>query len=257
MTVVHGRAPHRRIAPSPRPAGERGAVRRVPRLLVLGSELSWRFLVCVAAAAVVVYLLDEGQLRRHPGHPRAAARDAARAAGAGAPAHGRAAGAGDGGRLPRRARRRSRVLVALLAPPVVNEFGTLGDRVRERRRQARRLPRRLAAQARRARGPARDRPHRRPPARQQRHDHQRRPLRRRRSLGQILAGLLLTLVCCSSSSRTARGCGAGCSRLFPETRRRPAVEEAGRESWHVLTPTSAASSSSRWSTRSASRSRCG
>src|SRR3712207_7852908 len=52
---VHRDEPERPEAPPGTPEGVDPRQIRVPRLLVVGSEISWRALVCLAAAAVVIY----------------------------------------------------------------------------------------------------------------------------------------------------------------------------------------------------------
>src|SRR5687767_9724909 len=115
-----------RLRPAPRTPPQRDV--RVPRLLVIGSELSWRFIVCVVAAAIVVYgvtkvsfavipviialllatlLVPPARALQRRGAPPAVATSVVFLGGLAIFA----------------------VLVALLAPTVAGEFGTIGDRV--------------------------------------------------------------------------------------------------------------------------------
>ena len=111
--------------PPPPPAREV----QVPRLLVTGSELSWRFLVCAAALAVVVYALTKVSFAFVPSFvalmlatlltppARALIRR-------GAPPAVATAIVFVGGLLA------FSLLIFVLAPPVVSEFGAVGERVR-------------------------------------------------------------------------------------------------------------------------------
>ena len=103
---------------------------RVPRMLVVGSELSWRFLVCVAAVAVVVYVLSKISFAVIPvliavlastllvPPARALQRRGVPPAAATAIVFVVAVGA-------------FVAIVAVLAPPVADEFDKLGTQVRE------------------------------------------------------------------------------------------------------------------------------
>jgi predicted PurR-regulated permease PerM len=124
-------------------------------------------------------------------------------------------------------------VVALLAPPVVNEFGTIGDRVRE---GADKLGAYLA-----------DSPLNLDEEKVQREiDRVDDRLRENSStitsgvlsgaavVGQLFAGLLITLVVLFFFVKDGPRIWEWVIRLFPATRR-GAVEKFGRDSWHVLT----------------------
>lgn len=223
-----------RIGPAPRRRERPDVPReiRIPRLLVAGSELGWRFLVCVAALALIVYgitkisfafipvflalllatlLVPPARWLQRRGWPPAVATSAvfltALALFAGT--------------------------FALLGPPVVDEFGTIGDRVRE---GADKLGTYLADS----------------PLGLDERDVQREIDRiddRLRDnsgavtsgvlsgaavVGQILGGLLITLVVLFFFVKDGARIWAWVVSLFPE-RRRPAVEHAGTEAWQALT----------------------
>ena len=205
---------------------------RIPRLLVAGSELGWRFLVCIAALAVVVYgitkisfafipvfialllatlLVPPARWLQRRGAPPALAAFTVFLRGLAAFA----------------------ALIALLGPPVVGEFDTIGDRVRE---GADRLGSYLA-----------DSPLHLDEAKVQKEiDRVDDRLRENSStitsgllsgaavVGQLLAGLLIMLVVLFFFVKDGPRIWQWVVRLFPETRR-PAMEQVGRESWHVLT----------------------
>jgi predicted PurR-regulated permease PerM len=218
------------VRPTPRPAAP--AEMRIPRLLVAGSELGWRFLICVAAVAVVVYglvkisfavipvfialllatlLVPPARALRRRGAPPALAATTVFL-----------------GALLLFA-----VLGTLLAPSVASEFGTIGDRVKA---GADKLGTYLA-----------DSPLGLDEQQVQREiDRVDDRLRENSSqitsgvmsgaalVGQLLAGLLITLVVLFFFVKDGRRIWDWVVRLFPETRR-AAVEHAGEESWNVLT----------------------
>ncbi|HEV3001084.1 MAG TPA: AI-2E family transporter [Solirubrobacteraceae bacterium] len=216
----------------PRPRGDASREIRIPRLLVAGSEIGWRFIVCIAALALIVYgitrvsfafipvflalllatlLVPPARWLQRRGAPPALAAFAvffsALVLFAG--------------------------LMALLGPPVVNEFGTIGDRVRE---GADKLGTYLADS----------------PLHLDERDVQREidriddRLRENSSavtsgvlsgaavVGELLAGLLIMLVVLFFFVKDGPGIWNWVVRLFPE-RRRPAVEHAGSEAWQALT----------------------
>ncbi len=205
---------------------------RVPRLLVAGSEIGWRFLVCIAALAVVVYgitkisfafipvfialllatlLVPPARWLQRRGAPPAVAALGVFLAGLAAFA----------------------ALIALLGPPVVNEFGTIGDRVRE---GADKLGGYLA-----------DSPLHRDEQKVQREiDRVDDRLRENSTtitqgalsgaavVGQLLAGMLITLVVLFFFVKDGPRLWSWVVKLFPETRR-DAIEQVGDESWKALT----------------------
>lgn len=218
------------LRPAPRVPPTRDV--RVPRLLVIGSELSWRFLVCIAAAAIVVYgltkvsfalipvilalllatlLVPPAQALQRRGAPPALATSVVFL-----------------GALAIFA-----ALVALLAPTVVGEFGTIGDRVktgadklgvyladsplaldeREVQREIDRIDDRVRDNSSTVTSGV---------------------LSGAAVVGQILAGLLITLVVLFFFVKDGPRLWTWVLRLFPESRR-PAVAQAGEESWTVLT----------------------
>ena len=219
------------VRPSPRAQAAPRDI-RVPRLLVAGSELGWRFLVCVAALAIVVYgivkvsfafipvfialllstlLVPPARWLQRRGAPPVLATVAVFLGGLALFA----------------------AVVALLAPPVVNEFGTIGDRVRE---GADKLGAYLA-----------DSPLNLDEEKVQREiDRVDDRLRENSStitsgvlsgaavVGQLFAGLLITLVVLFFFVKDGPRIWEWVIRLFPATRR-GAVEKFGRDSWHVLT----------------------
>lgn len=205
---------------------------RVPRLLVAGSELSWRFLVCVAAIAVVVYLLTKISfavipvliallastllvpparwLERH-GFPPALATSVVFVLGL-------AVLAG---------------VIALIAPPVADELDTLTQEVRGGADKlggyVADLP--LGLSEREVQNSI---------------DHiDDRISENSGQIGsgllsgaqvaaQLATGLLFTLVLLFFFVKDGRGMWAWFVRLFPETRRR-AVTEIGERAWRVMT----------------------
>ena len=218
--------------PKPRPRGDVPSEIRVPRLLVVGSELGWRFIVCIAALALVVYgitkisfafipvfialllstlLVPPARYLQRRGAPPALATLAvfftALVLFAG--------------------------LAALFGPPVANEFGTIGDRVRE---GADKLGRYLA-----------DSPLGLDEGKVQREidridDRLREDsgavtsgvVSASAAVGQFLAGLLIMLVVLFFFVKDGPRLWGWVVRLFPEGRR-PAIEHAGQESWRALT----------------------
>ncbi|HEX2084553.1 MAG TPA: AI-2E family transporter [Solirubrobacteraceae bacterium] len=215
-----------------RPRGSAPREVRIPRLLVAGSELSWRFLVCVAALAVVVYglakisfafipvfvalllatlLVPPARALQRRGFPPVIATIVVFL-----------------GSLLLFA-----AIFTLLAPPVVNEFGTIGDRVRE---GADKLGTYLA-----------DSPLGLDEQEVQREIDRVDDRLRENSgaitsgvlsgaalVGQLLAGVLITLVVLFFFVKDGPRVWRWVVHLFPETRR-PAMEQVGRESWDVLT----------------------
>ena len=205
---------------------------RIPRLLVAGSELGWRFLVCIAALAVVVYgitkisfafipvvialllatlLVPPARWLQRRGAPPALAATTVFLASLAAFA----------------------ALLALLGPPVVTEFGTIGDRVRE---GADKLGTYLA-----------DSPLHLDEDKVQREIDRVDDRLRENSgaitsgvlsgaavVGQLIAALLITLVVLFFFVKDGPRIWDWVVRLFPETRR-PAMQQVGDESWGVLT----------------------
>lgn len=216
----------------PLPRGPAPREVRIPRMLVAGSELSWRFLVCVAALAVIVYGIAKISFAFIPvlvalllatllvPPARALQRR-------GFPAAGATSVVFLGSLLVFAA------IFALLTPPVVNEFGTIGDRVRE---GADKLGTYLA-----------DSPLGLEEDKVQREIDRVDDRLRENSgaitsgvlsgaalVGQFLAGLLITLVVLFFFVKDGPRIWQWVVRLFPETRR-PAMEQVGRESWRALT----------------------
>ena len=217
-----------------RPAPRRAAPKdiRIPRMLVAGSELSWRFLVCVAAVALVVYgltkisfafipvfialllatlLVPPARALQRRGAPPALATATVFVAGLFVFA----------------------LLGTLLAPPVVSEFGTIGDRVRE---GADKLGVYLA-----------DSPLGLDEQKvQQEIDRVDDRLRENSgaitngfvtasaAVGQFVAGLLIMLVVLFFFVKDGPRLWRWVVHLFPESRR-PAMEQVGQESWAALT----------------------
>ncbi|MDQ3742494.1 MAG: AI-2E family transporter [Actinomycetota bacterium] len=220
------------LRPAPRSTPPPPREVRIPRLLVAGSELSWRFLVCVAALAVVVYgltkisfafipvvvalllstlLVPPARWLQRRGAPPALAAFTVFLGGLAAFA----------------------ALIALLGPPVVNEFGTIGDRVRE---GADKLGAYLA-----------DSPLQLDEEKVQREIDRVDDRLRENSgtitsgvlsgaavVGQLFAALLITLVVLFFFVKDGPRIWQWVVRLFPETRR-PAIEQVGSESWVALT----------------------
>ena len=218
------------VRPSPRAPTPRDI--RIPRLLVAGSELGWRFLVCVAAVAVVVYgltkisfafipvvialllatlLVPPARALQRRGAPPALAATTVFVAALLAFA----------------------LLGTLLAPPVVNEFGTIGERVRE---GADKLGAYVA-----------DTPLGLDEQKVQREIDRVDDRLRENSgaitsgvvsgaaiVGQLFAGLLITLVVLFFFVKDGPRIWSWVVHLFPSTRRE-AMEQVGRESWEVLT----------------------
>jgi predicted PurR-regulated permease PerM len=223
-----------RVSRSPRPRrrGDAPSEIRIPRLLVVGSELGWRFIVCIAAAALVVYgitkisfvfipvfialllstlLVPPARYLQRRGAPPALATLAvfftALVLFAG--------------------------LAALFGPPVANEFGTIGDRVRE---GADKLGRYLA-----------DSPLHLDEQKVQREidridDRLREDsgavtsgvVSASAAVGQFLAGLLIMFVVLFFFVKDGPRLWGWVVRLFPEGRR-PAIHQAGQEAWRALT----------------------
>ncbi len=201
-------------------------------MLVAGSEMSWRFLVCIAAAAVVIYgitkvsfafipvfvalllatlLVPPARYMQRRGAPPALATTAvfftALVLMAG--------------------------VIALLVPPVVGEFGTIGDRVRE---GADKLGRYLA-----------DSPLHLDEQKVQREIDRIDDRLRENSgtitsgvvsgaavVGQLLAGLLIMIVVLFFFVKDGPRLWRWVVHLFPDTRR-DAIEQVGQESWIALT----------------------
>ena len=223
--------PEPRSSPTPPPPPPPGEV-RIPRLLVAGSELGWRFLVCIAALAVVVYgitkvsfafipvfvalllatlLVPPARWMQRRGAPPLLAALA----------------------VFFTALVLFASLVALLAPPVANEFGAIGDHVREGADKlavyVADLPFGLDEQA-----------------VQREIDRVDDRLRENGStitsgvlsgaaiVGQLFAGLLITLVVLFFFVKDGPRLWRWVVHLFPE-RRRPAMEQVGDESWIALT----------------------
>lgn len=218
------------LRPAPRAQPPREV--RIPRMLVAGSELGWRFLVCIAALAVVVYgvskvsfafipvfialllatlLVPPARWLQRRGAPPALATAVVFLGALAAFA----------------------ALIALLAPTVVNEFGAIGDHVRQ---GADKLGRYLA-----------DSPLHLDEDKVQREIDRVDDRIRDNSgaitsgvvsgaaiVGQLFAGLLITLVVLFFFVKDGPRIWAWVVRLFPETRR-DAIEQVGVESWAVLT----------------------
>ncbi|HEX8207918.1 MAG TPA: AI-2E family transporter, partial [Solirubrobacteraceae bacterium] len=205
---------------------------RIPRLLVAGSEIGWRFLVCIAAIAVVVYGLTKISFAFIPVFvalllatllvPPARALQRR-----GAPPALATSTVFVGALLA------FALLGALLVPPVIGEFGTIGDRVKE---GADKLGVYLA-----------DSPLGLDEQKVQREiDRVDDRLRENSTsitngvmsgaaiVGQLFAGLLITLVVLFFFVKDGPRIWEWVVRLFPETRR-PAIEQVGEESWKVLT----------------------
>ncbi len=218
--------------PMPRPREDLPREIRVPRLLVVGSELGWRFIVCIAAAALVVYgvtkisfvfipvfialllstlLVPPVRYLQRRGAPAALATLAvfftALVVFAG--------------------------VAALIGPSVATEFGTIDDRVKE---GADKLGRYLA-----------DSPLDLDEGKVQREidridDRLREDsgavtsgvVSASAAVGQFLAGLLIMLVVLFFFVKDGPRLWGWVVRLFPEGRRR-AIEQAGQESWRALT----------------------
>ena len=218
-----------RMAPRQRGAASREV--RVPRLLALGAELSWRFLVCVAAIAVVVFaitkvsfafiavvvalllatlLVPPARWLQRQGAPAGLATAAVFFCALVAVV----------------------AMVTLLAPPVSSEFGTLADRIREGadkvgvyladsplnlderevQREIDRLDDRLTQNSGAITSGV---------------------LSGAQMVGQLLAGLLLTLVILFFFVKDGPRLWAWVVGLFPQERRE-AVRVAGDEAWSVL-----------------------
>ena len=218
------------VRPAPRSAPPREI--RIPRLLVAGSELSWRFLVCVAAVAVIVYgitrisfafipvvialllatlLVPPARWLQRRGFPPAAATTTVFF-----------------GALALFA-----AMFALLGPPVVGEFGTIGDRVREGadkvgtyladtplgldEREVQREIDRVDDRLRENSGAITSG-----------------VLSGALVVGQLIGGLLITLVVLFFFIKDGPRIWRWVVHLFPGTRR-DAVEQFGNESWQALT----------------------
>jgi predicted PurR-regulated permease PerM len=218
------------VHPTPRQAPP--AEVRIPRLLVAGSELGWRFLVCIAALAVVVYaiakvsfafipvfvalllatlLVPPAHWLQRRGAPPVAATVVVFL-----------------GALAVLA-----TLLTLLTPPVVNEFDAIGANVRE---GADKLAVYIA-----------DSPLGLDEAAVQREIDRIDDRVRENSgqitsgvlsgaafVGQLVAGLLITLVVLFFFVKDGPRIWAWVVGLFPQTRR-PAMEQVGAQSWQVLT----------------------
>jgi putative heme transporter len=218
------------LRPATRPPAPKEV--RIPRLLVAGSEFGWRFLVCIAAVAVVVYGLVKISFAFIPVFvalllatllvPPARALQRR-----GAPPALAASTVFVGALLA------FAVIGTLLVPPVITEFGTIGDRVKE---GADKLGVYLA-----------DSPLGLDEREVQREiDRIDDRLRDNSSqitngvvsgaaiVGQLLAGLLITLVVLFFFVKDGPRIWRWVVHLFPETRR-PAMDQVGEESWKVLT----------------------
>ena len=230
MTAVQEeRRTGERLEPTPRAAPQHEV--RVPRLLALGAELSWRFLVCVAAIAVVVFAITKVSfafvpvvvalllatlltpparwLQRQGAPPALATAAVFFCALVGVAA-----------------------LIALLAPQVSGEFGTLADRVREGadkvgvyladsplnlderevQREIDQLDDRLTQNSGQITSGV---------------------LSGALMLGELLAGLILTLVILFFFVKDGPNLWGWVVSLFPKSRRE-AVRVAGDEAWSVL-----------------------
>ena len=205
---------------------------RIPRLLVAASELSWRLLICAAAAAVVVFALTRvgfaiipviialllatlfvppARWLERKGVPDALATSIVFL----------------GGLLTIVG------VVALLAAPVASEFDALGDQVRggadevgtyladlplglderEIQKQIDTLDDRI---------------------RENQTSVQSGVLAGAQAAGQFLAGLAICLIVLFFFVKDGRGMWRWLVGLFPDTRK-PAIDELGERSWHVLT----------------------
>jgi predicted PurR-regulated permease PerM len=213
-----------------RPHGDPQII-RIPRLLVAGSELSWRLLVCTAAAVVVVYGLTRVGFAIIPvivalllatlfvpparwleqrGLPRALATTIVFL----------------GGLVTIAA------VVALLAAPVAAEFDALGDRIRE---GADELGAYLAdlplglneEQIQRQIDGLDDR------IRENQTSVQSGVLAGAQAAGQFLAGLTICLIVLFFFVKDGRAMWRWLVGLFPDARK-PALDELGERSWHVL-----------------------
>jgi predicted PurR-regulated permease PerM len=221
-------------APTRGPATHERAAReiRVPRLLVAASELSWRFLVCVAAIAVVVYALSKVSFAVIPvliallastllvPPTRAMQRRGVPPAAATAMVFVFAVGS-------------LVAVIALLAGPVADEFDTLGAQVRDGADKlggyVADLPLGLSE---------RDV--------QDSIDHVDDRLRENRDAigsgvltgaqfaAQLATGLIFTLVLLFFFVKDGPKLWAWVLRLFPKTRRR-AVADIGDAAWRVMT----------------------
>jgi predicted PurR-regulated permease PerM len=234
VTDEPGVADEPRTGPSlePGPPDEVPREIRVPRLLVAGSELGWRFIVCVAALALIVYgitqvrfafipvfialllatlLVPPARYLQRRGAPPALATTAvfftALVLFVG--------------------------LFTLLAPSVAGEFGTIDDRVKE---GADKLGTYLA-----------DSPLQLEERKVQREIDRVDDRLRQNSgaitsgfvsasaaVGQFLAGLLIMLVVLFFFVKDGPRLWRWVVHLFPEGRR-PAMEQVGQESWQALT----------------------
>ena len=217
------------LRPTPPPEPPRDV--HLPRLLVAGAEIGWRFLVVVAALAVVVYAVAKISFAFIPVFvalllstllvPPARALQRR-----GAPPALAATTVFLGALLL------FAILFALLVPPVVSEFGTVADRVKE---GANKLGAYLA-----------DSPLGLDEREVQREiDRVDDRLRDNSSqitngvmsgaalVGQLIAGLLIMLVVLFFFVKDGPRLWRWVVNLFPETRR-PAMEQVGEESWSVL-----------------------
>lgn len=212
-------------------AGGDPQIIRIPRLLVAASELSWRLLICTAAAAVVVYGLTRvgfaiipvmvalllatlfvppARWLEHRGLPRALATTIVFL----------------GGLLAIVG------VVALLAAPVAEEFDALGEQVRggadEVGRYLADLPfgldeRQIQDQI----DSFDDR------IRENQTSVQSGVVAGAQAAGQFLAGLAICLVVLFFFVKDGRSMWRWFVGLFPDTRK-PALDELGARSWHVL-----------------------
>ena len=217
--------------PPPRPPGADEPI-RVPRLLVAGSELGWRFLICVAAFAVVIYAITKVSFAFIPafialllatlltpparwlerrGAPPALATTVVFLGGL-------AAISG---------------LFALLIPPMVSEFSTLGDQVRKGVDQLvgylGNAPFNMNEQALQKEIDSIDNR-----LQQNSGSISSGVLSGAAFAGQLLAGLAIMLVLLFFFVKDGPRLWRWVLRLFPYARR-PVVDEVGQKSWVVLT----------------------
>jgi predicted PurR-regulated permease PerM len=205
---------------------------RVPRLLVAGSELGWRFLVCVAALAVIVFAITKVSFAFIPAFIALLfatlltppARWLQRR---GAPPALATTTVFLGGLLAFAG------VIALLVPPMVSEFSTLGEQVRKGVDQLvgylghapfnldeERLQRQIDGLD--------DRLQRNAGSMSSGF------LSGAMAAGQFLGGVVIMLVLLFFFVKDGPRLWRWVLRLFPEPRR-PVVDEVGERSWHVLT----------------------
>ena len=217
--------------PRPEPTVGDPQIIRVPRLLVAASEISWRLIVCTAAAAIVVYGLTRvgfalipvmialllstlfvppARALRRRGVPNALATALVFLTGLLAIAG----------------------VVALLVTPVADGFGELGDRIRGGADEVGSLVASLPLglderKIQRQIDTLDDR------IRENQTSVQSGALAGAQAAGQFLAGLIICLVVLFFFVKDGAGMWRWFVGLFPDARR-PALDELGTRSWTVL-----------------------